>query len=117
MRFFRDIPTPTRIRWYWTDPSRGMIPFVHRFGSDLTRGDYEGYSVLGEVYGATRKWANGKPNGVVPLRGFCGTREQWINGSALPPDPPIVLGDDGFPLCCGIKGAAFDTGFDFGFDS
>jgi hypothetical protein len=115
MRFFRDDPRTTDVRWFFTD--RPPLPFPTIFTSRNWFGECDEPPLLGEIEPWNNVYTNGSPSVSVPLRGLCGSEQDFAEGRSLPPEAPVVIGDDGFPVCCNVSGAAFTNGFDFGFDS
>lgn len=121
-RFFLDTDQPTLIHWYRVPKDRPCLPVASIFyDSDWTNDNgpratiYKGVSpdIQGEQWGP--RDATGKP----PRPGeeftghYCGTPEQWAGD--LRTDRPEDIGEYG---CCNpINEAAFDYGFDLGFDA
>ncbi len=97
-RFFTDTDTPTVIQWYFTDGPCIDTPTV--FCSTNYYADGERPEPLGEVIGAKRTWVNGQKVGSADGSHQCGTEDQWLHGSPLPPSPPIPVLADGTPTCC-----------------
>lgn len=102
MRFFRDDPRTTTVRWYRCKPGALPLPFSTPFRSlnnvepDLADVQQE----LGEQLGAPRVWVDGSYGGTATGQGYCGTADQWHDGQPLPPDVPVERDSAGTPLCC-----------------
>lgn len=104
------------VKWFFAADDAEVFDFPTAFGSSRFNVDAVDYDGLGEI------WERNPPlsNYVRPawLKGthICGTAGQWQNGYPVGSPLPIV-GPDGLPVCCGIAPAAYDFGFDLGFDS
>lgn len=102
--------------WFFAADDAKTLPFPVAFGSSR----FSPYTV--DTGGIGEIWNNNPPlsPGTLPawLKGehFCGSQEQWQNGYPLGTPGPVI-GPDGQPVCCGALAAAYDFGFDLGFDS
>jgi hypothetical protein len=113
MQFFNDGSGPSDVEWYFVDDDTPFIQFPTAFRSLNWDGDRLGPSdTLGEVYGADRPYSNGVRVGDAdPAGGPCGTFDEWHNGQAAPPVPPVVLDLFGSPECCTPLGGPFVGSF------
>lgn len=107
------------IIWFFQDdpnaPFLTDFATVSKFGSASWLDDYDDGSPLGEIIGATRTFTDGtipeKPCSCAPagdVRGFL----SGVNPSV----PPLEMNANGIPIICEDQ-AAFDYGYDVGFDS
>jgi hypothetical protein len=102
--------------WYPAADDAQQFTFPTAFGSSRYSIDNLPDAGIGEV------WQKNPPLYRTPVASWakgdhiCGTIDQWQNG--YPTGTPIPpLGPDGLPACCGVRAAAYDLGFDLGFDS
>lgn len=105
------------VNWMIANDDALNLPFPTLFGSSrFDSPDKLPIDRLGEVYELHPPFYSGKVQPWINGSHICGTQGQWQNG--WPPGTPgLPVDEDGVPLCCGTKPAAFTTGFDLGFDS
>jgi hypothetical protein len=96
----QNLDLPTAFGSSRFDPYQLLVPAVGEVWEYRTR------PVVGHLAG----WLKGKHH--------CGTDQQWAEGWPVG-TPGIPTGPDGVPDCCTAPGdpAAYDYGFDYGFDS
>jgi len=102
--------------WQFINPGAKAISFETAFGSNHTDPEHSDGGQVGEVRQIFYPKAQTYLPGFLLGNHICGTQQQWQNGWAAGVEgSPIVAG---VPTCCtDDEGAAFDTGFDFGFES
>lgn len=115
MRFFRNSDAETEVTWFFTD--KPPLPFDTAFYSRLWSNENVAEQWLGETSPFMRENASGHPPGTVPPGPPMGQPEWFLEGFPSPPDPPVELGDNGFPVSPANDFGAFTIGFDFGYES
>jgi len=100
--FFPGAPQEiVRIRWYFTDES--FVPYLNAYNSHNWVNADDPHVQAGEIRGATRKWANGSPPGVIPQGGPFGSPDSWAgnsdSSSLLYPVQAVCF----FDLSCWVK--------------
>lgn len=106
------------VQWLICNDDAQNLPFPTAFGSSRSDPTKLQIPKTGEIWEPAPARSVGYLDGWLKGKKICGTPDQWANGfSALTPFIPV--GPGGVPLCCqgGVDGAAFDFGFDWGFDS
>lgn len=105
-------------QWLECNPDAKELPFPTAFGSSRYDPMKLATPKVGEIWVKAPPKSFGFLNGWLNGNHVCGPPEWWANGFPLG-TPPIPVGPGGVPLCCddGGDGAAFDFGFDWGFDS
>jgi hypothetical protein len=99
VRFFRDDPRTTTVRWFFVPEDRPFLPPGNNFVSGTWDSDPKPSYYLGPQPDLPTAWADG--SGDPGFNGhICGTDEQWRFGEALPPVVPTLTDPAGFPLCC-----------------
>ena len=113
MRFFRDSPALTRIRWYFVPNDRPIVPYPTLFSSyawDDGPTAWDMTAVRGTIHQG-EQMDNVRPfqQGEAPLTDpdgshVCGTREQWAG--AMDISDQLINGETpmGWPRCCGTAG-------------
>ncbi len=98
------------------NPGFKAIGFETAFGSNHNDPEHTDGGQVGEVRQVFYPKAGSFLPGFLTGEHICGTEQQWQNGwPDGTPGSPIVAG---VPECCTADmGAAFTTGFDYGFDS
>lgn len=101
MRFYRDAPgVETMVDWFFCEPDAKFLPFRTVFNSGNWWSDKTTSPPLGEVAGAPRPWRNGQPPAPYDGQAPCGNDQKFLEGDALPPNPPIERLANGMPTCC-----------------
>lgn len=103
MRFFRDRPDLTPVRWYFVPEGTPWIPHPHRFLSPDWETDPKGNVEAGCSWEITQPWVNGSlPPGHQPAQAGdrpCGPADIWRHGQPTHTmNPPVDWA--GVPLCC-----------------
>lgn len=100
-KVFKDSDQLVKIRYYRTSPFAPGMPWpIFQVSQDWDSSPWA-RSGLGEQFGEARVWH--KPAPPVPLGlvdHFCGTQDQFQNGSPMGPDLDILA--NGLPRCCKI---------------
>lgn len=101
MRLYKDRPDVlTPGRWVWVDEDAGPMPFATLYASRIWDPDpLQPDQPIGEVRD-TMRWVNGSST-PLPRRGWCGTKQQWQEGSNYADAGLLPLGQQDIPLCCG----------------
>lgn len=112
VRFWRDSDQLVPIQFYEVPEGTPYVPHPGPFRDRLLAKPDEinwadGYifpNVLGESYSAERRRVKGLPPPLIPVEpgdAPCGSAEQWLDGSRIDDNPPLVPGLGGWPVCCG----------------
>lgn len=105
------------VGWMACNPDAENLPFATMFGSSrFDSPDKLSCHDLGELYELHPPFNAGILPGWLKGQHTCGSASDWSDGWA-PGTPGLPFGPDGVPVCCGQAPAAFDFGFDLGFDS
>lgn len=101
MRPYRDRPDiEVKGRWRWCAAGAKTIPYWHLFGSfTMDYGEKRIDPPVGEIpkkQGRSRGESNPRLNG----QGWCGTQQDWEQGSLYAGHVPPLVDADGIPLCC-----------------
>lgn len=105
------------VLWSAANETAENLPFATAFGSSrFDSPDRLPIDRLGEIYTVHPPF-NPIPNAAW-LKGdhVCGSADFWLNGWP-PGTPTLPVDENGVARCCGDEPAAFDFGFDLGFDS
>lgn len=111
MRFWRDSEQLVEVQWFWVPEGTPYVPHMGQFrGREFAKPDeVQWYNArvfkgeMGERYYDTRTRVRGdRPALAPPTHGArpCGRPDQWLDGSVVDIDPPLVAGLGGWPLCC-----------------
>jgi hypothetical protein len=103
-------------QWLFANDSALVLPFPVAFGSSRFSPYEADTPGLGEIWNKNPQLSNVTLAAWLDGSHFCGSQDQWQNGYPVGTPGPVI-GPDGVPVCCGVLGAAYDYGFDEGFDS
>ncbi len=104
------------VDWLLAADDAQQFDFPTAFGSSRYNIDHLPLEGLGEIWVPHAPISYATRPGWLKGDHICGTVDQWQNGYPVgSPAPPI--GPDGVPACCGSPAAAYDYGFDLGYDS
>ncbi len=105
------------VNWMIANDDAATLPYVTAFGSSrFDVPDQLDIDRLGEIYVRHPPFFSGKVPAWMVGGHICGSAAFWQNGWPVG-TPGLPLGPDGVPACCGQAPAAFDFGYDLGFDS
>lgn len=100
MRFYRDSDDEIPVDWYFVPDDREYIRIEHSFMSRLYERTEEKVPPLGERYKPV-PWRGGTVPHIVGTSGFCGSKDQWQNGSLIAEPLPDVWPGTTLSKCCG----------------
>lgn len=105
------------VDWIIANDDAKELPYPTMFGSSrFDSPDKLDCHKLGEIYVPHPPFSTATIPAWLKGSHVCGDESLWVNGWPAGSDP-LPIGPDGVPLCCGEAPAAFDLGFDLGFDS
>lgn len=97
--FYDGDPTRNKVIWYWVPDDRKFMPFGHSFGSRIYDRDELDEPTIGEQFSPV-PWRGGQAPCPEPLKGLCGTEEEWERGLDADRDPVEAWPHTLIPKCC-----------------
>lgn len=105
------------VDWMIANDDAKNLPYATAFGSSrFDCPDQLDIDRLGEIYVRHPTFYTGKVPAWMTGAHICGDESLWRDGWPVG-TPGLPFGPDGVPECCGKAPAAFDFGYDLGFDS
>ncbi len=106
MKLWTDSDETVEVRWFRADPNAKLFTGRKRFSSltwcDSKKPEFAPHNDgVGEQTEAGRQYDRGVNLHGLTGQNFCGGGAAWEHGGTHGVDPPLALGADGVPLCCG----------------
>jgi hypothetical protein len=103
-KFWKDDPRETLVRWVMCPPGTPTFPYPHAFGNISMMPDWQSLLDVPEGKvgcGGRRVRFSSKPAPFAKrVTHFCGTPEQFLEGSKIAEDAPLRFGPSGYSTCC-----------------